>query len=440
MSCFVLLCLFVLVALNFVSCSSKYLWFTAVGNGHETDYLMMVQAALESALQCCSNTIFPVVVIGGDPSIIPKWLIDIHRSKQVYVVNHNLTFSTRIKKFSKDPTIKDHGAFQRLDIPLLVDEIHGILQENSIDVRKDYVMYTDADVLLLNLNESNFIKPALIAYGAEDEKGLAANSGVLFMNVAAMKKEIFHLFDFADERLWAFPAIEQGLVLQYFQGKHQKLEDRYNWKPYWGVNSHAFVVHFHGAKVDRCVECFIKYMYTQDLHEVGTCTNPRGLCGAYSLWNAMARDRYKLTYKAQTQAYIQYVRLVYKYIYDFSVRLDVVETTAVSAATHSLNETSGRNDNNLAMSAFQQIGTTQNNNSRWSGYDNKAPPEKGNEIIRSKTGGFSPETTGTGSGDTATIDPEKDLIHKIYYTGHPQHPNELEDETPRSANLRGKVE
>ena len=314
----------VLLVMITIVAADKYLWFTAVGNGKELEYLMMIQAALESGLQCCGDYLYPVVVIGGDPALMPSWLVDINRSKQVLVLNHNLTFSTRIAKYGRDASIRNHGAFQRLDIPLLVDDIHETLLNKGVAVNKDFVVYTDADVLIMNINNKNFIKPALIAYGAEDEKGLAANSGVLFMNVASMKREVEHLFDFADKGLWQFAAIEQGLVLQYFKGKHQQLKDEYNWKPYWGVNPNASIVHFHGGKVDRCLECFVKHMYSTDMKEVGSCENPRGMCGAYAMWNAIARKRYKLTYKQQTQAYIQYMRLIYKYIYDFSVRLDNV--------------------------------------------------------------------------------------------------------------------
>lgn len=52
------------------------------------------------------------------------------------------------------------------------------------------------------------------------------------------------------------------------------------------------------------------------------------MCGAYALWNAIARDRYQLTYKQQMQAYIHYVRDVYRFIYDLSVRLDKINTVA----------------------------------------------------------------------------------------------------------------
>lgn len=309
--------------------AERYLWFTAVGSGVETDYLMMIQAAVESGLQCCKGTLYPVVVVGGDPALVPSWLVDLHNSHEIVMLNHNLSFSSRIDKFGKDKSLRTHGAFQRLDIPLLVGNIHSQLLDEGITVSKEFAMYTDADVLMYNVND--FVKPNMIAYGAEDEKGQAANSGVLFMNVANMKKEIEHLFDFADQKLWNFPAIEQGLVLQYFRGKHTQLSDNFNWKPYWGVNPNASIVHFHGAKVDRCVECFIKNMYTTDRFSIGKCSNQIHQCGAFALWNAVARHRYNLSIKQQMQAYIHYVRDVYKFIFDLSVRLD--ELNASHAVT-----------------------------------------------------------------------------------------------------------
>ena len=300
--------------------AERHLWFTAVGSGAETDYLMMIQAAVESGLQCCKEALYPVVVVGGDPALIPSWLVDLHNNHEIVMLNHNLSFTSRIDKFGKDKSLRAHGAFQRLDIPLLVGDISSQLFEEGVVVCSDFAMYTDADVLLYNTKD--FVKPNMIAYGAEDEKGQAANSGVLFMNVANMKKEIEQLFDFADQNLWNFPAIEQGLVLQYFRGKHTQLSDTYNWKPYWGINPNASIVHFHGAKVDRCVECFIKNMYTADKFSIGKCSNQHHQCGAFALWNAVARHRYNLTIKKQMQAYVHYVRDVYKFVFDLSVRLD----------------------------------------------------------------------------------------------------------------------
>ena len=46
---------------------------------------------------------------------------------------------------------------------------------------------------------------------------------------------------------------------RYFQRPSNltMLPPRFNWKPYWGMDKDAVIVHFHGPKPERCLDCII---------------------------------------------------------------------------------------------------------------------------------------------------------------------------------------
>jgi GT2 family glycosyltransferase len=90
--------------------------------------------------------------------------------------------------------------------------------------------------------------PALFAVAPESTIGDYSdmNSGVMLMNVPAMRAEfpafresiLSHLdygFDQANYRL-------------FFKDRYASLDPTLNWKPHWGLNSNAQIVHWHGPK------------------------------------------------------------------------------------------------------------------------------------------------------------------------------------------------
>lgn len=41
-----------------------------------------------------------------------------------------------------------------------------------------------------------------------------------------------------------------------YKGRWDRLAPEYNWKPYWGLNPNAKIVHFHGIKVENIERVF----------------------------------------------------------------------------------------------------------------------------------------------------------------------------------------
>ena len=256
----------------------KVLWFCAISaqrkeTAHE--YYQFAIAALNSALANAPSLI-PIVLHADE---IPDRLsrLSFHG---VHFVQHNLSFQHRIVKYGDNPWLYPHflwnlGAYYRLDIPYVIDKvISSVALANNAQVDTEYVLYTDTDVLFLkDFNECSLPKPSVLMLGGEDVKGKMANTGVLYMNISAMKYHFVSYLKYADDKKWNFFVADQTLIIEYFVNQHlsQLLPDEYNWKGYWGGYNKfndIVIVHFHAAKPRRCLDCFLKFR-----HFLRNCNN-----------------------------------------------------------------------------------------------------------------------------------------------------------------------
>lgn len=129
------------------------------------------------------------------------------------------------------------GAFLRMDIP-------------QIETECDYILYTDCDVLFIRDPNLSGMTPTYFSVAPEftinDYKNM--NSGVMLMNLAGMRSVGEQLSQFIRLGLPNFQAFDQGALREFFADRFDRLPERLNWKPYWGVNADAEIVHFHGPK------------------------------------------------------------------------------------------------------------------------------------------------------------------------------------------------
>lgn len=136
-----------------------------------------------------------------------------------------------------------HGAFLRIDIPL-------------IDTVSKFVLYTDCDVIFLREPKLVDIRPTFFAVAPEFTLGdyRNMNSGVMVINVPGMRSVHQDLDNFIRGGLAEFAAFDQGALRQFFEGRYDPLPEQMNWKPYWGPNPEADIVHFHGPKPPQARE------------------------------------------------------------------------------------------------------------------------------------------------------------------------------------------
>jgi hypothetical protein len=283
----------------------KTLWFTAV-SVHSPIHLAHLQAIIHSSIHI--HSIFPVVIVSGNISLAPDWLVFLN-SSCVGIIHHDLSFANRTNH--SDP---NHLAyFLRIDIPLIVDELRTFPKYQSLGIQFDYVLYTDTDVLFTNeFNLSVLPLPKVLTLGPEHLKGTISNTGVLYMNITAMQAHLPKLLDYADSKNWNFTAYDQGLLIEYFCDKlhlAELLPDSFNWKPYWGVNPNASIIHFHGAKPGLCAECFASGSYP----DFGSgCA-----CPAYQAVSGATFTNYGLSFAIQSSSYAYYLGLYHGHKYLF---------------------------------------------------------------------------------------------------------------------------
>jgi lipopolysaccharide biosynthesis glycosyltransferase len=71
----------------------------------------------------------------------------------------------------------------------------------------------------------------------------------MIMNIPALRESKADLFPVVEGRLSiTAPYDDQSAPNELFSGRWEHLPSTWNWKPYWGRNDEANIVHFHGPK------------------------------------------------------------------------------------------------------------------------------------------------------------------------------------------------
>jgi lipopolysaccharide biosynthesis glycosyltransferase len=133
------------------------------------------------------------------------------------------------------------GAFLRFEIPI-------------IERQEEFVLYTDCDVLFLR--DPQFGTQLPLVFGATSQVSTDPaqdmNSGVMLINVPNMGKVLPRLNEFARKSLHL--GLDQEVLRAFFGTNYLVLDRSLNWKPYWGWDPRAQIVHFHGPKPGACRE------------------------------------------------------------------------------------------------------------------------------------------------------------------------------------------
>lgn len=117
----------------------------------------------------------------------------------------------------------------------------------------DYVFYTDVDVLFLRAPELSHIRPDYFAAAPEFDRDSwnYFNAGVMVLNPARMRSDYEgferYLVDTLQEKTYGFH--DQIAYNEFYRGRWERLPVEMNWKPYWGRNESAALLHFHGPKL-----------------------------------------------------------------------------------------------------------------------------------------------------------------------------------------------
>lgn len=212
---------------------------------HFWNYGEMLKVAIQS-LRRHTRMEARVVYDGGD-NYLYRWLV----GYGVPVIHHRSSFYPALERLAQeadDPAILSHGAgiLLKADLPELCAE-HGWGGEQ--------VLFCDCDVMFQGDPAPDWpaLGAACFAAGPEEDPGAPErfNTGVLLLNLPAMLPRAAEFRRFLESILPEAARIswDQHAYRRFFRAEEWRpLRPELNWKPYWGYNPAARIVHFHGPK------------------------------------------------------------------------------------------------------------------------------------------------------------------------------------------------
>ena len=213
-------------------------WFFAVNQESlsvmRDHFEPLILAAVHSAK--AHTTLDPHLVFdGGDDPFL-----DVLVGLGVKIIRHRVSFHDSLERFGEaNPGYLRiaGGAFLRVEIPL-------------IEIRDEFVLYSDCDVLFERDPTPYLPRPRYFACAPENDPNnwTDFNTGVMVMNLPALRRDIGDFASFISENVQIFNSVDQHAYQLFYRGRSDRLACEFNWKPYWGPSSDAYIVHFHGPK------------------------------------------------------------------------------------------------------------------------------------------------------------------------------------------------
>ena len=163
------------------------------------------------------------------------------RDMGVTVIRHAPLLAPSLRHGYGDRYETFRGHWLRIDIP-------------HVETEDATVLYTDIDVLFRSMPAA-LRRPETIAVAPERWRfrWRAFNSGVMLMNLPGLRAVDDALREAVRRRLhdgFRYPPHDQASLQAFFGDRADRLPLSMNWKPYWGVNDAAHIVHFHGPTPD----------------------------------------------------------------------------------------------------------------------------------------------------------------------------------------------
>lgn len=119
----------------------------------------------------------------------------------------------------------------------------------------EFVAYTDCDVLFVRHPDFGHIRPEYFACAPEFkvDNWNYCNTGAMVINVPSLRRTYpeFHEFVVSGMRQGRGHMFnDQAAYNELYRRRWERLDPRFNWKPYWGINEAAPIIHFHGPKLE----------------------------------------------------------------------------------------------------------------------------------------------------------------------------------------------
>jgi hypothetical protein len=204
--------------------------------GTQTDIGLHTKLAVLSALN--HTKLEPHLLYVGEPNDFTQWLGNVG----VNVISSKVPYYDTIKTLTEQNryTMATLGHWLRTNVCL---------------VEKDdsYVLYTDVDVIFRRQLDLDQLRPRYFMAAPEffPDRWSYFNAGVMVANIPALRAEYPQFEKYLVESLiqYTYGFHDQIAYNVFYRGRWERLPIELNWKPYWGINDDALVVHFHGPKI-----------------------------------------------------------------------------------------------------------------------------------------------------------------------------------------------
>lgn len=225
-------------------------WFFALTEDSTAfrQYAEMVMVAVHTAQK--HTALEPHCIYDGKDNDFTVWL----RKRDVRIVPHRSFVRDALEELGRqkqNPHLAAalSGAFSRIELPEIARQMGG----GSIRV-----LYTDCDVMFLRdvvpELEANACRLFAVAPESDRADYVNMNTGVMLMHVEELRGSLPAFREYVSKNLAALEAEswDEAAYRWFYRNENGPLWDRLrpelNWKPYWGENGNAKIIHFHGPK------------------------------------------------------------------------------------------------------------------------------------------------------------------------------------------------
>jgi len=210
-------------------------------------YAEMAMVAVHTAKKVTS--LEPHCIYDGDENDFTAWLT----KRGVRIIRHRSFVREALEELGRrkeNPHLAAalSGAFSRIELPEIGDR--------TADAGR--ILYTDCDVMFLDEVVPELEENACRYFAVAPESGLGdyvnMNTGVMLMNTERLHESLPEFREYVSNNLAALEAEswDEAAYRWFYRDENGPMWDRLrpelNWKPYWGENAQAKIIHFHGPK------------------------------------------------------------------------------------------------------------------------------------------------------------------------------------------------
>jgi lipopolysaccharide biosynthesis glycosyltransferase len=224
-------------------------WFFALTEDSTAfrQYAEMIMVAVHTAKKFTS--LEPHCIYDGGENEFTEWLT----RHEVRIVRHRSFVREQLEELGRQKGNQHlaaalSGAFSRVELPELVRKLGGAGR----------VLYTDCDVIFLSEVvpelEANGCEYFAVAPESVQDDYVNMNTGVMLMNTERLRASLPEFREYISDNLAALEreSWDEAAYRWFYRDSNGPLWDRLrpelNWKPYWGENAQAKIIHFHGPK------------------------------------------------------------------------------------------------------------------------------------------------------------------------------------------------